>query len=72
MAADVLNALQLRGNNANHMLVCIIEIILLRACKNMETIKTQRHNTQSIVSAYERLFQEASEEDTYDLGLLNL
>lgn len=32
-AADVLNALQLRGNNANHMLAYSFEIILLRACE---------------------------------------
>lgn len=32
-AADVLNALQLRGNNANNMFAYICEIIKLRACE---------------------------------------
>lgn len=37
-AADVLNALPLRGNNANHMPAYILGIILLRACENMENV----------------------------------
>lgn len=35
---DVLNALPLRGNNANHMPAYILGIILLRACENMENV----------------------------------
>lgn len=37
-AADVLNALPLRGNKANHMPAYILGIILLRACENMENV----------------------------------
>lgn len=39
-AADVLNTLQLWSNNANHMLAYIFEIIILRACENMEHVNT--------------------------------
>lgn len=39
-AVDVLDALQLRGNNANHMFAYIFEIIILRACENMENVNT--------------------------------
>jgi hypothetical protein len=35
--------LQFRGNNANHMVAFIFEIILLRACENMENVNTQAH-----------------------------
>lgn len=38
-AVDVLDALQLRGNNANHMFAYIFEIIL-RACEDMENVNT--------------------------------
>lgn len=43
-AVDVLDALQLRGNNANHMFAYIFEIIILRACENMDNV---HKNTQS-------------------------